>query len=284
VRSGFQVCHVLADRRQVGQADAEVVLNPFSCIVWVVGWPTREFSWHSEWLNARHSGPGSMLPSPTTSPQSEQTSAEPLNPPVDQFDVMPTIECDVEEVRERLEAAGVDVEPGNTDHERWRASHAGGTAVAYDGKVVVQGGSTARLEGLLREGGGRVHAYFDGAARGNPGPAAVGWVLVTDDGIVAEGGETIGRATNNRAEYEALRCALEVAREYGFDEVRARGDSELVVEQVRGAWDANDPDLRERRVDVHELLRSFDDWSIEHVPREVNDRADELANEALDDV
>lgn len=196
---------------------------------------------------------------------------------------MPTIECDVADARERLESAGVDVEPGNTEHERWRATYDGGTAVAYDGKVVVQGQSTARLEAILRDGGGRAYVYFDGASRGNPGPAAVGWVLVTDDGIVSEGSKRIGRATNNRAEYEALIRALEVARDYGFDDLRVRGDSELVVRQVRGEWDANDPALRERRVRAHELLDSFDDWSLEHVPRSVNDRADALANEALDD-
>ncbi|WP_225333615.1 ribonuclease HI [Halomicrobium urmianum] len=195
---------------------------------------------------------------------------------------MPVIECDPERARERLAAAGVDVEPGNTDHEQWRASYDGATAVAYEDKVVVQGGDTGRMEALLREGGGRVHAYFDGASRGNPGPAAVGYVLVTDEGIVAEGGERIGRATNNRAEYEALVTVLEVASDYGFDEVRLRGDSELIVKQVRGEWNANDPDLRERRVRVRELLTEFDEWSIEHVPREINDRADELANEALD--
>ncbi len=196
---------------------------------------------------------------------------------------MPVIECDVGAARRRLEDAGVAVEPGNTDHERWRASHGGGTAVAYDDKVVVQGSSPGRLAALLREdAGGRAHVYFDGACRGNPGPAAIGWVIVTDEGIVAEGGETIGETTNNRAEYEALIRGLEVARDHGFDEVEVRGDSELIVKQVRGEYDTNDPDLRERRVDVRELLRDFDDWTISHVPREVNERADELANEALD--
>lgn len=203
---------------------------------------------------------------------------------VGHFQLMPTIECDESRAREWLEAAGVDVEPGNTDHERWRATYAGATAVAYDGKVVVQGGSTAQLEAVLRDTGGRVHAYFDGASRGNPGPSAVGWVLVTNDGIVAEGGESIGRVTNNRAEFEALITVLDVAQDYGFDEIVLRSDSELVVKQMRGEWNADDPELRERRVRAHELLRSFDEWSIEHVPREVNDRADELANEALDDV
>jgi ribonuclease HI len=196
---------------------------------------------------------------------------------------MPTVECDVEVARERLEDAGATVEPGNTDHERWRAELGEASAVAYDGKVVVQGARPMDIEAVLREGGGRAHVYFDGASRGNPGPAAVGWVVVTDDGIVAEGGERIGTATNNQAEYEALRRALEAADRMGFDEVRARGDSELIVEQVRGAYDVNDPDLREHRVEVLSLLSRFDDWSLQHVPREINERADELANEALDD-
>ncbi|WP_424019746.1 ribonuclease HI [Halorientalis pallida] len=196
---------------------------------------------------------------------------------------MPVIECDVAEARERLADAGVDVDEGNTEHERWRATHGGATAVAYDDKVVVQGESPETIESLLREGSGRAHVYFDGACRGNPGPAAVGWVIVTDDGIVTEGGERIGRATNNQAEYEALTKALEVARDFGFDTVEVRGDSELIVKQVRGEYDANDPELREHRVTVRELLAGFDDWTLTHVPREINERADELANDALDD-
>jgi ribonuclease HI len=197
---------------------------------------------------------------------------------------MPVIECDAEAAREQLQAAGADLSDGNTDHERWRADYAGATAVAYDGKVVVQGGETARLEAVLRGGdGGRVHVYFDGASRGNPGPSAVGYVLVDDSGIVAEGGETIGRATNNQAEYEALLAALAVATEYGFDEAHVRGDSELIVKQIRGEWETNDPVLREKRVRARELLMEFEDWQMEHVPRAINDRADELANNALDD-
>ena len=197
---------------------------------------------------------------------------------------MPVIECDPAAARERLAAAGIDTVDGNTDHERWRTDYGGATAVAYDDKVVVQGGDTARLKALLRgDDGGRVHAYFDGACRGNPGPSSVGYVLVDDGGIVAEDGKTIGRATNNQAEYAALVRTLEVAADYGFDEVHVRGDSELIVKQVRGEWNTNDPDLREQRVRVRELLMRFDDWQLEHVPREINDRADQLANDALDD-
>src|SRR6056297_3966303 len=145
---------------------------------------------------------------------------------------MPTIDCDPATARTRLEDAGVRIEPGNTAHERWRADRDGAVAVAYDSKVVVQGSDPTRLTNLLRDGGGRAHVYFDGASRGNPGPGAIGWVIVTSDGIATEGNKTIGRTTNNQAEYEALVQALRVARDYGFDTVELRGDSELIVKQV----------------------------------------------------
>jgi ribonuclease HI len=202
---------------------------------------------------------------------------------------MPVIECDVDAAADQLDAAGVSIDAGNTDHERWRAKRNGAVAVAYDGKVVIQGRDPHRLTALLEadaegEGGtrGRAHCYFDGAARGNPGPAAIGWAIATDAGIVVEGGERIDDTTNNRAEYEALLKVLDVAGEYGYNAVDVRGDSELVVKQVHGAYRTNHPELRERRVSVHERLDRFDDWTLEHVPREVNRRADENANEALD--
>jgi ribonuclease HI len=196
---------------------------------------------------------------------------------------VPVIECDVSDAREQLEAAGVSVDAGNTDHERWRAQRGEAVAVAYDGKVVVQGARPTDITAILADATGEVTVYFDGACRGNPGPAAIGWVLSADGRVLEEGGETIGDATNNRAEYEALERALSVAQDYGFDRISARGDSELIVKQVRGEYDVNDPQLRERRVSVVERLSSFEEWDLEHVPRELNDRADELANEALDD-
>ncbi|WP_411965602.1 ribonuclease HI [Haloferax sp. YSMS24] len=196
---------------------------------------------------------------------------------------MPTVECDPDEARQRLEEAGVDVQSGNTEYERWRAERGEASAVAYDEKVVVQGSNPTDLLAILQPKGGRAHVYFDGASRGNPGPAAIGWAIVTSNGIVADGSKRIGKTTNNRAEYEALIEALSAAAEYGYDEVDVRGDSQLVVKQVRGEWKTNDPGLRERRVKANELLSTFDRWSLEHVPREINERADSLANEALDD-
>ncbi|WP_248515084.1 ribonuclease HI [Salinarchaeum laminariae] len=201
---------------------------------------------------------------------------------------MPVLECDVEQARTRLADAGATVEAGNTDHEHWRATLGEATAVAYDGKVVIQGAQPTDIQAVLAGEGsggdtGAVELYFDGASRGNPGPAALGYVLAADDGIVAEGGETLGETTNNRAEYEALIRALEVAQNYGFDDLDVFGDSELVLKQIRGEYDVNVPELRERRVRAMELLQQFEEWSLQHVPRELNDRADALANEALDD-
>lgn len=195
---------------------------------------------------------------------------------------MPVIECDADDARARLEDAGADLSEGKASGEQWHADLGDAHAVAYADKVVVQGKRPVDITSVIEDGGGRAHVYFDGACRGNPGPSAIGYVLVTGDGIVAEGGETIGRATNNQAEYTALIRALETADTYGFDEVDIRGDSQLIVKQVKGAWKTNDPDLREKRVRVRELLERFSDWTLTHVPREVNDRADELANDALD--
>ena len=197
---------------------------------------------------------------------------------------MPVIECDPSEARDRLEAAGIEIDQGNTEHERWRATHEGATAVAYDDKVVVQGERPQGLVGRLSDDhDGQAYVYFDGASRGNPGPAAIGWVIVTSDGIVDEGGERIGKATNNEAEYHALIRGVTAAQDYGFDSVIVQGDSELIVKQIRGEYDVNAPGLKDLRVTALERLTTFDTWELNHVPRSVNERADSLAADALDD-
>ncbi len=196
---------------------------------------------------------------------------------------MPTIECDPDRAAERLESAGLEIREGNTPHEQWRAERDGAVAVAYDDKVLIQGANPSRLALLLKDGGGRAHVYFDGACRGNPGPAAIGWLLVSSDGVIAEGNDRIGETTNNDAEYQALIQALEAADDYGLEEVDIRGDSQLIVKQVRGEWDTNEPTLRERRIRVRQLLEGFERWSLEHVPREINSRADELATDAFNE-
>lgn len=196
---------------------------------------------------------------------------------------MPVLDIDPTEARERLRDAGAEIEPGNTEYERWRASLGSAIAIGYDDTVVVQGERPSDILTTLTDRAGHGYLYIDGAARGNPGPAAIGWVVLDADGIVDEGGERIGKATNNEAEYVALERGLEVAARIGFDEVSIYGDSEVIVNQVTGAYSVDAPHLKEHRITVLELLEQFDDWSITAVPREVNRRADALANEALDE-
>ncbi len=123
----------------------------------------------------------------------------------------------------------------------------------------------------------------DGGARGNPGPAAVGVVVATEAGkVLAETAEMIGAATNNVAEYKALLRGIELAIEHGGDEVAFLGDSELVVKQVRGEYRVKDSGLKPLHAQVRSALAEIGSWSIAHVRREQNARADELVNEALD--
>jgi ribonuclease HI len=129
----------------------------------------------------------------------------------------------------------------------------------------------------------RLVVNVDGGARGNPGPAAIAAVVATPDGeTLEEGSEIIGRATNNVAEYRALLFGIERARALGAGEVDLVGDSELVVRQVRGQYRVKDAALRDLHARVGEALEGFERWSIRHVPRDENARADHLVNEALD--
>jgi ribonuclease HI len=129
----------------------------------------------------------------------------------------------------------------------------------------------------------RLTVNVDGGARGNPGPAAIGVVVRDADGqVLAQLGETIGRATNNVAEYRALLRGLELAAEHGAGEVELLGDSELVVRQVEGRYKVKDATMKELHGRVKRALGSFEGWSIRHVRREQNADADRLVNAALD--
>jgi probable phosphoglycerate mutase len=123
----------------------------------------------------------------------------------------------------------------------------------------------------------------DGGARGNPGPAAYGYVLETDDGtVLAAHGEAIGTATNNVAEYRALVAGLQNALELGVDEVEVVSDSELLVKQMRGEYKVKNEALRELSLEAAKLARRLRSVSYTAVRREHNELADRLVNEALD--
>jgi ribonuclease HI len=123
----------------------------------------------------------------------------------------------------------------------------------------------------------------DGGARGNPGPAAYGYVLETDDGaVLAAHGEAIGVATNNVAEYRALVAGLQKALELHVDEVEVVSDSELLVKQMRGEYKVKNEALRELSLEAAQLARKLQSVSYTAVRREHNELADRLVNEALD--
>jgi ribonuclease HI len=126
--------------------------------------------------------------------------------------------------------------------------------------------------------------HTDGGSRGNPGPAAIGWVLFDEDErIVDHGNDTIGITTNNVAEYEALIRGLAAAKRRNCDELDVFMDSELVVKQVRGDYKVKAEHLKEMRDRAATMLSSFENHSINHVPRSHprQARADALVNEAL---
>jgi ribonuclease HI len=128
-----------------------------------------------------------------------------------------------------------------------------------------------------------VVVYVDGGARGNPGPAAAAAVVTTADGEeLAERSAYVGEATNNVAEYRALLLGLERARELGAREVDVVNDSELVSRQIGGEYRVKHAGLKPLYLEAMAALRGFDRWSVRSVPREGNERADRLVNEALD--
>ena len=126
-------------------------------------------------------------------------------------------------------------------------------------------------------------AYADGASRGNPGPAAIGAVLLDEEGReVYTVSRPIGLATNNQAEYRAAIAAAEAALALGARHLELRMDSELVVRQLQHRYRVRDPALRRLFARLLELRRRFQEFSVRAIPREENRRADALANRALD--
>ena len=123
----------------------------------------------------------------------------------------------------------------------------------------------------------------DGGARGNPGPAAYGYVLEAEDGtVLAAHGEKIGVATNNVAEYSALIAGLEKALELGLDEIEVVSDSELMVKQMTGQYRVKNEALQELWSRAGRLARRVGSVDYTAVRREQNQLADQLVNEALD--
>ncbi len=123
--------------------------------------------------------------------------------------------------------------------------------------------------------------FTDGGARGNPGPAAIGGVLILDAKSHTFS-EYIGETTNNQAEYKALLFGLQLAQQHKVDELHCFLDSELVVKQINKEYKVKDQDLAKLFVKVWNLAQSFKKITFSHVRREMNKEADRLVNVALD--
>lgn len=133
----------------------------------------------------------------------------------------------------------------------------------------------------------KVRIYTDGGARGNPGPAGIGAVVIDLD--QAKEGETlatvskyIGEATNNQAEYQAVISGLKEAVDLKAQEVEIVSDSELLVKQCNGEYKVKDPDLAKLFMEVYNLQQNFKKVIFNHTLRSGNKEADRLVNEAID--
>lgn len=131
--------------------------------------------------------------------------------------------------------------------------------------------------------GRTLHLYTDGASRGNPGEAGAGVAILDEQGneLVATG-EYLGQCTNNEAEYRALLLGLAKCKELGQGRIKTHLDSELIVKQILGQYRVKHPNLIPLFQETMQRLSGFASFNITHVRRENNSRADQLANQAID--
>ena len=131
---------------------------------------------------------------------------------------------------------------------------------------------------------GFISIYTDGASRGNPGEAGAGFVIFNEQNDeIATGSKYLGQCTNNVAEYQALILGLKEAGKTGNRQISLFLDSQLIVRQIQGKYKVKNVGLKPLFAKVRRLLDQFDSFQISHVPRNLNKRADELANQGIDD-
>jgi ribonuclease HI len=129
-----------------------------------------------------------------------------------------------------------------------------------------------------------LHAYTDGASRGNPGKSGIGIIVRTEEGrTILRMAGSIGVATNNVAEYTALLTLLKKARELDCDRLIVHSDSELMVRQMNGEYKIKNPEIARFHSTIRDLLGlSTFAFEIKYIPREMNSEADQLANEGIE--
>ena len=129
----------------------------------------------------------------------------------------------------------------------------------------------------------KIVAYIDGGSRGNPGPAAAGFTLADSCGTQLQAkGLFLGKATNNVAEYTGFLKALEAVKHAGAKHLTVFSDSQLLVRQINGQYKVKSENIWPLFQKAVNLLNGFTSWQVQHIPREKNQRADKLVNQALD--
>jgi ribonuclease HI len=142
----------------------------------------------------------------------------------------------------------------------------------------------AQQEAAKVEAEKRTRLFTDGAARGNPGPAGAGAVIISPDGhIVAKMGKFLGDSTNNVAEYMGLILGLRRAKAMGIKELEVLSDSELLVKQLLGEYAVKAEHLLPLHQEAQALLKAFPWIQVRHIPREENAQADAMSNRAIDE-
>ena len=127
-----------------------------------------------------------------------------------------------------------------------------------------------------------IEVHIDGASRGNPGLSAIGIIIKHNEKILMEHSEFLGIRTNNQAEYEALRRALEICNKLD-KEITIFSDSELLVNQRNTKYKIRNQNLKMISREISNLEKNFEKIQYRHIPREKNNKADKLANKALDE-
>lgn len=127
--------------------------------------------------------------------------------------------------------------------------------------------------------------YTDGGSRGNPGPSALGYaILDAKDKIIEKNSRYLGITTNNQAEYKALKEGLEASLILGVKKIDVFMDSLLIVNQLKGLYKVKNVDLMPVNQSVKIILKEFESYTLNHIPREQNSIADGMVNECLDEV
>ena len=131
----------------------------------------------------------------------------------------------------------------------------------------------------------KLFIHTDGGARGNPGPGAIGVVILDENKkVIKEVGKYIGKSTNNEAEYKAVLEGLRAAKDLEGSEVVFYIDSLLVVSQLNGKFKVKEPRMKTFYNEAKILEKSFESVIYQHVPREKNYIADKIVNEVLDTI